>query len=86
VRGLQVGVAGHLVGDHSDRGQHAAGEDVALDEVAMPGVVLEVAIVDDDGLQQHGAVGVQQLAAAPEVLGIVAGPTASIISMETSLS
>ena len=46
--------------------QHAAGEDVALDEVGLAAVVVEAGLVDGDRLQRGNAARGQQVAHPPE--------------------
>jgi hypothetical protein len=63
---LQVGSPGHVAGDHLEPGQASAGEDAGVD--GRPRCLLDLvgAVVDRDRLQQHRAVGSQQLRALGE--------------------
>jgi len=67
VEDLEVGRARERVRDDGDAGNEAARENEALDEVhRLAGLVVEL-VLDRDGLQQHGAVVLEQARALGEV-------------------
>src|ERR1700722_10065874 len=53
---------------HLRRGQHAAGENVALDEIDFAAIGLEQAVLDGDGLNAGEAAGQQPVAQLREIL------------------
>ena len=72
--------------DHLHRGQAAAGEHVRVDEALAGLLDLVGAVLDDDRLQQHRAVVATSSEQRLKNVGKYCQPTASIISIETSLS
>ena len=50
-----------MVGEHFGGGQQAAGENVTLDEVYIFAIGLEALIVDEDGLNNGSAAGLEVL-------------------------
>ncbi len=63
----QIARARDRVAQRRDRRKKAAGEDVFFDEIYALDSGLVLAVGDRDCLQQHHAVGLQQLAAFAEI-------------------
>ena len=59
----QVCRPGNGIANSGDRGNAAAGTNIAFDEIHRSFVAIKNLIADDDGLQRHRAVSFQQSAA-----------------------
>ena len=65
---VHIGFVGDYFQHLLHRGQRAAGEDIALDKVDAVFRLLVALVADGDGLQQHQAVGLEQLGALLEIV------------------